>query len=138
MSNEPISTVRSYYEAIHAGDFDGLFKLLSPECTIEFYGPSVIPFAGIFRGIDKCRIFFAHVANDIEIKEFRQDTFLTGGDEVAVTGHLHLKFKDNGRIYASDFVHMHVVQNGLITRFRDFQNSAQAAFVCADLSTPIR
>ncbi len=138
MSKNSITVVEQYYAAIHAGDFEGLFNLMSPECTIEFYGPAVIPFAGIFRGKEKCRIFFNHVANDIQINEFRQDTFMTGEDEVAVTGYLDLQFLDTGRNYASDYVHVHSVHDGLLTRFRDFQNSAQAAFVCSDVSTPLR
>lgn len=111
---------------------------MAPDCTIEYYGPSVIPFAGIFRGIEKCKLFFNHVANDIQINEFRQDTFMTGENEVAVTGYLDLQFLDTGRNYASEYVHVHTVNDGLLTRFRDFQNSAQAASVCADLATPIR
>lgn len=138
MSDYTIATARAFYDAIHGGDFDRLFGLLAHDCTIEFPGPSVIPFAGIFRGREKCRIFFDHVRNDVDIREFRQESFMAGDDQVAVTGHLQLRFHATGRDYASDYVHVHTVRNGAITRFRDFQDSAKAAFVCADVATPVR
>lgn len=138
MTDATLATARTFYALIHAGDFTGLFALLAEDCEIEYFGPAVIPFAGRFIGREKCRLFFDHVANDIDIHEFRQDDFIGGSAIVAVTGHLHLSFKANGREYASDYVHVIHVRDGHITRFRDFQDSAQAAYVCADMRTPIR
>lgn len=138
MSNPALAVVHEFYASIHGGDFGRLFEVLSDECVIEYYGPSVIPFAGYFRGKEKCRIFFNHVAEDVNIQEFRQDEFIASDDKVAVTGLLTLEFKDNGKIYSSEYAHVITVADGQIVRFRDFQNSALAADVCSDLSTPER
>ena len=138
MSNTNLETAKAFYQTIHAGDFDGLFALLSDDCVIEYYGPASIPFAGIFEGLEKCKLFFGHVANDVDILEFRQDDFLTGDDKVAVTGHLTLRFHATGRVYDSDYAHVLTVRDDQIVRFRDFQDSAKAAHVCADLDTPRR
>lgn len=112
---------------IHAVDFIGVFELAAADRVIEYFDPAVIPFAGRFIGREKCRLFFDHVANDINIHEFRQDHFLSGDGMVAITGHLHLSFQATGRKYASDYVHVIHVRDGAITRCRDFQDSAQAA-----------
>ena len=138
MANSPLSVAQAFYNMIHTGDFVGLFALLAVDCEIEYAGPAVIPFAGRFIGREKCRLFFDHVANDIDIHEFRQDDFLPGDAMIAVTGHLHLSFKATGRRYASDYVHVIHIRDDTITRFRDFQDSAQAAYVCTDVGTPIR
>lgn len=138
MSDDARSVADSFYAAIHGGDFDALFDILADDCTIEYYGPSVIPFAGIFRGKEKCRIFFGHVANDVEIQDFRQEEFIADGSKVAVVGHLTLKLHANGRVYDSDYVHVIDVADGQVLRFRDFQDSAKAAFVCTDVETPER
>ena len=138
MINSALSAAQSFYKLIHAGDFAGLFELLAEDCVIEYFGPAVIPFAGIFIGREKCRLFFDRVANDINIHEFRQDDYLPGDGLIAVTGHLHLSFKATGREYASDYAHIIHVRDQQITRLRDFQDSAQAAYVCADVTTPIR
>ncbi|MGP1353853.1 MAG: nuclear transport factor 2 family protein [Parasphingopyxis sp.] len=138
MDDDTRSVVDSFYAAIHGGDFDALFDILSDDCTIEYYGPSAIPFAGIFRGKEKCRIFFGHVANDVEIQDFRQEEFIVDGSKSAVVGHLTLKLHAKGRVYDSDYVHVIDVADGKVIRFRDFQDSAKAAFVCADVETPER
>tara|TARA_R110002096_G_scaffold354570_2_gene547801 strand:+ start:1248 stop:1664 length:417 start_codon:yes stop_codon:yes gene_type:complete len=138
MTNSPREVAQTFYNMIHAGAFVELFASLTEDCVIEYFGPAVIPFAGRFIGREKCRLFFDHVANDVAIHEFRQDDFMPGDGMIAVTGHLHLSFKATGRRYASDYVHVIHVRDGKIARFRDFQDSAQAAYVCADVSTPIR
>ena len=132
------STLDAFYSAIHAGDFDALFATLSDDCTIEYYGPDTIPFAGIFAGKEKCRIFFDHVANDIVIQRFEQNEFIVDGGKAAVAGRLTLEFKVNGRIYDSPYVHLIDVINGKVARFRDFQDSAKAAHVAQDVDTPRR
>lgn len=133
-----LETAHRFYDSIHAGDFDQLFDVLSDDCTIEYYGPSVIPFAGVFNGKEKCRIFFGHVANDVVIKEFRQDKFIADENTVAVTGRLTLEFNATKRVYDSEYAHMITVEDGVVIRFQDFQDSAQAAYVCTDISTPVR
>lgn len=138
MTDTALNVVNEFYASIHAGDFGKLFEILSDDCTIEYYGPSVIPFAGYFRGKEKCRIFFNHVAEDVNIQEFRQDEFISSDDKVAVTGLLTLEFKDTGKIYSSEYAHVITVAGNQIVRFRDFQNSALAAAVCEDVSTPER
>ena len=136
MNEQILEVAKAYYAAIHAGDFERLFQVLSEDCVIEFYGPGVIPFAGYFRGREKCRIFFGHVASDVNIKHFSQDEFMTSEDQVAVVGRLVLEFKDTGRIYDSPYAHILTIGGGQVKRFRDFQNSALAASVCTVVDTP--
>lgn len=128
----------AFYGAVHSGDFVGLMAAISDDCVIEYYGPPTIPFAGIFRGKEKCQIFFGHVANDVVIQRFDQKEFIVDGDNAAVVGRLTLELKATGRIYDSPYVHVVNVKGGQVCRFRDFQNTALAAHVAADLSTPER
>lgn len=138
MADASRAVADKYYAAIHGGDFDALFDILSQDCTIEYYGPSNIPFAGIFKGKEKCKIFFGHVANDVVIQHFSQDEFIVDGDQVAVVGRLALEMNSNRRIYDSEYVHVLTIEDGQVVRFRDFQNTAKAAFVCTDVETPVR
>lgn len=138
MTMSSIDTANKWYASIHAGDFDSLFNLIDDDCVIEYQGPSIIPFAGIFTGKEKCKLFFGHVAEDVEIREFCQDEFITEGDKVAVTGHLELVLKITGGIYASDYVHILDIKNGKVVRFRDFQDTAKAMIVSLNIDTPVR
>ncbi len=138
MTMTSLETAQTWYAGVHEGDFDKLFGVMADDCTIEFYGPSVIPFAGIFRGKEKCKIFFGHVGNDVDIETFRQDEFITERDKVAVTGHLRMVLKATGRLYAAHYAHILTIRDGQVIRFRDFQDSAQAVHVAFDLATPER
>lgn len=138
MSQKSLEVAQEFYASIHAGDFDRLFRTMSEDCTIEFYGPPVIPFAGIFRGLEKCRIFFGHVANDVVIRQFTQEEFIASVDRVAVTGRLVLEFSATGRVYDSEYAHVLSVAGDKLTRFRDYQNTAMAAAVCTPIDTPDR
>lgn len=138
MIDSPLAAAQTWYAGVHEGDFDKLFGVMAEDCTVEFYGPAVIPFAGVFRGKEKCKLFFGHVANDVEIEEFRQDEFITERDKVAVTGHLRMVLKATGRTYAADYAHILTVRDGRVVRFRDFQDTAQAAHVATDTNTPLR
>lgn len=138
MTRSARETAEAFYASVHAGDFEQLFSVLSDDCTLEYQGPPSIPFAGIFKGKDKCRIFFGHVAEDVDIQEFRQDEFIVDGNMVAVTGHLKLLMHATGRVYDSDYVHVHNIRDGQIARFRDFQDTAKAAFVSTPIETPVR
>lgn len=138
MARTPLEAAQEYYGAVHAGDFDRLFAVMTDDCTVEFYGPATVPFAGIFTGKEKCKIFFGHVANDVEIEEFRQDEFIAERDKVVVTGRLQMVLKATGRRYSSDYAHVITVRDGKVARFRDFQDTAQAVHVAFDLATPAR
>ncbi|ACT60153.1 nuclear transport factor 2 family protein [Hirschia baltica] len=138
MTMTSLEVAKEWYAAVHAGDPERLFSYIDPDCSIEYYGPSVIPFAGIYKGIEKCQVFFGHVANDVEIQEFLQEDFIADGEKVAVTGHLRMVLKATGRLYSSDYAHILTVRNGKVVRFRDFQDTAQALHVSLNLETPIR
>jgi uncharacterized protein len=138
MTRTPLEAAQEFYASVHTGDFARLFDALADDCSVEFYGPSIIPFAGIFSGKEKCKIFFGHVANDVEIQEFSQAEFISERDKVAVTGRLQMVLKATGRLYSSDYAHIITVRDGQIVRFRDFQDTAQATHVSIDLTTPVR
>ena len=138
MTASALETAKEWYAAVHAGDFDRLFRVMADDCVIEFYGPSVIPFAGRFEGKETCKLFFGHVAEDVDIQLFDQEEFIADGDKVAVTGVLSMTLKATGRLYSAAYAHILTVRDGQVVRFRDFQDTAQAAWASIDLRTAPR
>jgi cytochrome P450/ketosteroid isomerase-like protein len=128
-----LATVREVFARFGAGDVDGILALLDPEVRIEFYGPSVVPYAGFYRGHAEARRFFETVLSRVEIARFEPQEFLARGDKVVVTGALQLFARPSGREIASDFVHVITLRDGRWLRFRDFMNTAvaQSAFAAA-------
>ena len=138
MAADALETAKEWYASVHAGDFDRLFSVMADDCVIEFYGPSIIPFAGSFEGKERCKVFFGHVAEDVTIERFDQEEFIADRDKVAVTGLLTMVLKATGRRYSANYCHVLTVRDGQVARFRDFQDTAQAVWASINLDTPSR
>ena len=121
-----LEAVRTVFERFGAGDVPGILEGLEPDVTIEFYGPSVIPYAGTYQGREEARGFFETVLRSVEIHVFEPQEMIARGDKVVVTGHLRLTAKSTGGVIESDFVHVITLRNGRWARFRDFMNTAVA------------
>lgn len=121
-----LEIVRAVFERFGAGDVPRILELLDPEVTIEFYGPSTIPYAGRYRGLDEARRFFETVLASVEVHVFDAQDFLASGDKVVVTGHLRLTARSTGGVIESDFAHIITLRDGRWLRFRDFMDTAVA------------
>lgn len=121
-----LAATKELFAAFGAKDIPGIVKFLHPEIIIEFYGPPVIPYAGIYRGPEKCRGFFERVLSSVEVRQFDAEEFIAERDKVVVTGHLNLTAIATGRTIDSDFVHVITLKDGKWLRFRDFMNTAVA------------
>jgi ketosteroid isomerase-like protein len=121
-----IAATRKLFEAFGAKDIPAILTFLDPEIAIEFYGPSAIPYANRYKGMDEARRFFEIVLSSVDINQFDAEEIFGAGDKVVVTGHLNLKARSTGRIIDSDFVHVITMRGGKWLRFRDFMNTAVA------------
>lgn len=123
----PIDVTKGVFEAFGNQDVDGIMKLLSNDVVIEFYGPSIIPYANMYQGAVEARRFFEIVLSSVDIHQFDAEEFICEGDKVVVTGHLRLTAHKTGKPIKSDFVHVITVRDGKWVRFRDFMNTVVAA-----------
>lgn len=122
-----LAATRELFARFGAQDIDGILALLCDDVTIEFYGPRVIPYAGIYRGKTEARRFFTTVHASLDIQQFDAEETIAQGDKVVVTGHLTLTPKATRVTYESDFVHVITLREGKWLRFRDFMDTAVAA-----------
>jgi hypothetical protein len=123
----PIEVTQQVFERFGAQDIPGIVAMLHEDIEINFYGPSIIPYAADYRGLQEAPRFFETVFASVEIQQFDPLQFLSDGDMVIVTGELRLTAKPTGRTFESDFVHVIAVRNEKWLRFRDFMNTAVAA-----------
>lgn len=137
MTKTALAAAKEMYSAILEGDFTKVYALMREDCDIEFYGPTSIPYAGIYKGREKCMKFFDHVQNDVVIHEFTQDEFIANDRQVAVVGHLKLAAVSTGRVYDTEYAHIIDIEDGLWTRFRDFADTATVAHAFLDTQTPL-
>ncbi|MGB0220954.1 MAG: nuclear transport factor 2 family protein [Sinimarinibacterium flocculans] len=130
MSSKPVDVTVEVFTRFGNKDVPGILEMLADDILIEFYGPSVIPYAGTYRGLEEARRFFETVLGSVDIHQFEPEQFLNDGQMVTVTGNLHLTARSTGRDIVSAFAHVITVQDGKWLRFRDFMNTsaAEAAF----------
>jgi ketosteroid isomerase-like protein len=130
MSQNPVDVTVEVFTRFGNKDVPGIVEMLSDDILIEFYGPSVIPYAGTYRGKEEAARFFTTVLSSVDIHQFEPEQFLCDGQMVTVTGDLHLTARSTGRDIRSAFAHVITVADGKWLRFRDFMNtsSAEAAF----------
>lgn len=126
MSTPEVDTTIEVFTRFGNKDVSAILELLNDDVVIEFYGPSVIPYAGNYRGLAEAETFFSTVLSSVDIHQFEPEQFLSDGKMVTVTGQLHLTARSTGRDIRSDFAHVITVENGKWTRFRDFMNTAEA------------
>ena len=123
----PIEVTQHVFKHFGAHNIPGILEWLHPNIEINFYGPSIIPYAGDYNGIDDARSFFETVLSSVDIHQFEPEQFLSDGNMVTVTGQLHLTARRTGQSFKSDFVHVITVPDEKWLRFRDFMNTAVAA-----------
>jgi cytochrome P450/ketosteroid isomerase-like protein len=121
-----VKQVQEVFTRFGRGDVPAIVEMLDENAVIEFYGPSIIPYAGDYHGRAAVAKFFETVLSSVDIHQFEPQEFIAQGDKVVVTGHLRLTARATGGIIESDFVHVITVRNGLWLRFRDFMNTAVA------------
>jgi uncharacterized protein len=125
MSANVIAT-QEVFARFGRGDVPAILEMLADDVVIEFYGPSVIPYANTYRGKAEARRFFETVLSSVDIHQFDPEEFIAERDKVVVTGHLRLTARRTGRQIDSDFVHVITMKDGKWVRFRDFMNTAVA------------
>lgn len=122
-----LEITRRIFAAFGAGDVPAILELLDDDIVIEFYGPSVIPYAGTYRGRQEARRFFDTALSSVRINQFDPEEMIATAGEVFVTGHLNLNALTTSREIDSDFVHVIMLRNGKWLRFCDFMNTVVAA-----------
>jgi ketosteroid isomerase-like protein len=122
------ATIRAFFDAFDAGDLKRGLALLSPDVVWIYHGPTDrIPFAGVFRGIEGVEQFFARVAETIEVKEMAVASLHDAGDFIVGRGVEHSRSLATGKEYRVNWLHVYRVENGLVTSFEEFLDTAAVA-----------
>ena len=128
MSSANITFVRSLYAAFERGDVATIINSLASDVDWSVNGRREdYPLLGRWKGRDEVRAFFQGVAEHEEAMEFSPREFFAAEDRVCVLGHYAWKIRKTGRTVASDWVHVFTLRNGMVARFREFNDTAQFA-----------
>ena len=92
------------------------------EWTLQ--GPSVIPFAGTFRGREGIVEFYSLVGETLEFEQFEPREFVAQGDMVVVVGYERSVVKQTGRRFEQEWAHVYTFRDDKIATGRFFENTA--------------
>jgi uncharacterized protein len=123
-SNSPVGVVKQSYAAFARGDIPALVNLIADQVDWQDVCPASLPYSGQRRNPAEVAKFFSESAQVDEIKTFEPREFIVAGENVTVLGHIAGYARDTKQEFQTDFVHVFTVQNGKITRWRGFINTA--------------
>jgi hypothetical protein len=128
MSTANVKLVESLYDAFKRGDIAPIIAALTPKVNWTVNGrPKDYPCFGTWTGPADVQKFFGLVAETEQATDFSPREFSAAGDKVFVTGHYTWKILKTGRTVDSDWIHVFKLDNGKVTSFREFNDTAQIA-----------
>ena len=120
MSNEKnVQTVKEFFAAIGRGDKEGLLALVAED--IEWIIPGKDwPLAGTHRGHAGLAEVLQKASDEVETTSPQPAEFVVQGDRVMVVGVATGKIKATNRAFKDDWVFAITVQNGKVTKIREY------------------
>ena len=109
-----VDVVQQGYEAFGRGDIPAVLELLTDDVEWTMQGPSVIPFAGTFRGREGIAEFFTLLDETLEFEQFEPRKFVGQGDTVVVVGYERGLVKPTGRTFEQEWAHVYTLRDGKI------------------------
>jgi ketosteroid isomerase-like protein len=116
--------VQQFYQSNKAGDIQSLLNSLAIDVQWELPEMENVPFAGKWRGRKGVEQFFGKVSEVQEVVEFEPEEFIAQGSKVVVLGRFTMCIKATGRNVSSTWAHVWTVENGQITRFYEYVDTA--------------
>jgi hypothetical protein len=116
---ENVQIVKDFFAAIGSGDKEGLLALVAPD--IEWIIPGKDwPLAGTHRGHAGVAEVLQKASDEVETTYPEPPEFVAQGHRVLVVGVARGKIKATNRAFKDDWVFAITVQNGKVTKIREY------------------
>jgi uncharacterized protein len=116
--------VKKAYDAFGRGDVGAILSLCAPTVDWALVGPAKLGYAGKRKTHAEITDFFVKVNELDEIHAFEPREFIENGDNVAVLGWEKCTARDTGKPFETEWAHVFTVQDGKVTRWRGFIDTA--------------
>ncbi len=121
-----VETIRKLYQALRQGDAQEMATLCAAQVQWDIM-PG-FPHGGTHVGLEAVfNNFFGPVMQEFEEWRTVPETFLDAGDDVIALGHYHSRAKTTGKDMSAGFAHVWSVQEGKVTRLRQYADTVQLA-----------
>jgi ketosteroid isomerase-like protein len=116
--------VEDAYAAFGRGDIHALLALIPAEIDWRVVGPASLPYATECRTRADVQQFLDDLLSAEEITRFEPREFIDAGEHIIVIGFVASTIKATGKSFESEWVHIFTVKDGLVTRWREFFDTA--------------
>jgi ketosteroid isomerase-like protein len=117
--------VQDAFAAFGRSDIQTLLTYVADDVVWSgVYGAEAhVPTSGVRRGKGAVGEFFKLVAENVQFRQFEPKEFVATGDKVVALGH-YAATTPTGKSFDSDFAMVFTLQDGKVTGFQEFCNSA--------------
>jgi ketosteroid isomerase-like protein len=122
--SQPHEIVQRVYQAFGQGDMAAIVAELAPTVRVQHPQEAKIPWGGTYHGPQGFVDFLTALGTHADVEEFHVEQMLAGGNTVVALGREQVHVKATGRRYQTDWVHVWRVEDGKITSFQDFNDTA--------------
>jgi ketosteroid isomerase-like protein len=122
MGSDPLA---AWYAAIRAGDAAALREAATPDLRITYRGrPGLLPWTGIWDGVERAMAFFALVAAHLEVLEVTPLRRIEAGGTVVVVLAGRWRARRTGREVAAEVVNLFALRDGRVAAYEVFHDTA--------------
>jgi ketosteroid isomerase-like protein len=123
-----VQLVQQAYDAFKRADIAGVLKTLTEDVDWFIPGPKeIIHFAGRRRGPQQVAEFFGALAQTQTAEQFEPREFIASQNKVVVLGLQRWRVNSTGRTYEDEWAHVFTIENGRITKFQEYHDTAAEA-----------
>ena len=112
MNNKEI--VSQIYADFGLGNIPGILNVLSDEIVFDTPGPSLLPWAGIWKGKNGVMDFFNQVGSSTSYQKFEPLDIIEEGDKVSETGRAEYTTIKTGKSGVSQWIMAWTLRNGKV------------------------
>ena len=117
MSQEDVSTIRSFYDAFRRKDLPAIFAVLHPQ--VEFSQSALLPWGGIYRGQEEAKRFFTTLVAYVESR-IDLDEIIDAGEHIVALGHSRGRVKAHDHAFEVAIAHVWTMRQGKALRFENY------------------
>jgi ketosteroid isomerase-like protein len=122
-----VRVVKATYDAFLQGDVEALLAAMDDDIDWHIVGPASIPFAGQRRGKSEVRLALQKAYATVKNQQPEVHDVIAQGDTITVIGHERGQCTANDNNYHSFWVHVFTINEGKISRFREYLDTAALA-----------
>jgi ketosteroid isomerase-like protein len=125
MEQDNVKVVQQVYANFKTGNIPALLDQLSEKVEWQLPDMDGVSLGGKRKGRDGVAGFFTKLAEEEDVISFEPREFVAQGDKVVAVGTYSFRVKGTRKDFTSDWAHVFIIQNGKITRFQEYADTAR-------------